>query len=74
MDDTDIRPPVRRVCGRCVVEFYNELHPHQALTNRPPMAVSRDAIAGAGAVDMVDNVSALPTCPQPQKQTQPLAA
>ena len=24
----------------------------------------------AGAVDMMDNASALPTCPQPQKQTR----
>ena len=29
---------------------------------------------GARAVDVMDNGSALPTCPQPQQQTQPLAA
>jgi putative transposase len=56
------------------VAFYNELRPHQALADRTPMAVWRQAIAGAGAVDMMDNASALPTCPQPQEQTQPLAA
>jgi putative transposase len=57
------------------IAFYNELRPHQALADRPPMAVVwREAIAGAKAVDMMDNASALPTCPQPQKQTQPLAA
>ncbi len=39
-----------------------------------PMAVWREAIAGAGAVDMTDNASALPTCPQQQNQTQSLAA
>jgi putative transposase len=46
----------------------------QALADRTPMAVWRKAIAGAGAVDMMDNASALPTCPQQQKQTQSLAA
>ena len=30
--------------------------------------------SSARAVDMMDNASALPTCPQPQQQTQPLAA
>ena len=54
--------------------FYNEWRPHQALADRTPMAVWREAVAGAGAVDMMDNASALPTCPQPQKQTRPLAA
>ena len=48
------------------VAFYNERRPHQALADRTPMAVWREAIAGAGAVDMMDNASALPTCPQPQ--------
>ena len=47
--------------------------PHQALADRMPMAVWREAIVGR-AVDMMDNASALPTCPQPQQQTQPLAA
>ena len=56
------------------ITFYNELRPHQALADRAPMAVWREAIAGAGTVDMMDNASALPTCPQPQKLTQPLAA
>jgi hypothetical protein len=36
--------------------------------------VDLEAIAGAGAMDVMDNGSALPTGPQPQKQTQPLAA
>ena len=56
------------------IAFYNERRPHQALTDRAPIAVWREAIAGAEAVDMMDNAPALPTCPQPQKQTQPLAA
>jgi putative transposase len=56
------------------IAFYNERRPHQALAGRTPMAVWREAIAGAGAVDMMDNASALPTCPQQQKQTQSLAA
>ena len=56
------------------VAFYNDRRPHQALADRMPMAVWREAIGGARAVDMMDNASALPTCPQPQQQTQPLAA
>ena len=58
------------------IAFYNERGPNQALDDRTPMAVWREAGAGGGAVDMMDNASALPTCPQPQKQTQtqPLAA
>jgi putative transposase len=56
------------------IAFYNDRRPHQALADRTPMAVWREAIAGARAVDMMDNASALPTCPQPQQQTQPLAA
>jgi len=47
---------------------------HQALGYRTPMAVWREGIAGAKAVDMMDNAAALPTCPQQQKQTKPLAA
>lgn len=56
------------------VAFYNERRPHQALNYRTPMAVWCEAVAGARAVDMMDNASALPTCPQPQKQTQSLVA
>ena len=56
------------------VAFYNDRRPHQALADRMPMAVWREVIVGARAVDMMDNASALPTCPQPQQQTQPLAA
>jgi len=56
------------------IAFYNDRRPHQALADRTPMAVWREAIAGAGAVDMMDNASALPTCPQQQEQTQSPAA
>ena len=56
------------------IVFYNERRPHQALADRTPMAIWREAVDGAKAVDMMDNASALPTCPKPQKQTQPLAA
>jgi putative transposase len=56
------------------VAVYNERRPHHALADRTPMAVWREALAGARAVDMMDNSFALPTCPQPQQQTQPLAA
>ena len=59
------------------IAFYNDQRPHQALGHRAPMTVRRDGAAGPKAVDMtlrLDNASALPTCPQPQKQTQPLAA
>ena len=34
------------------IVFYNERRPHQALADRTPMAVSREAIEGAGPVDM----------------------
>ena len=61
-------------CGRSQTLLYNERRPHQALADRTPMAVWREAKAGPKAVDMIDNAPALPTCPQPQKQTQPLAA
>jgi putative transposase len=60
--------------------FYNERRPHQAMSNRMPMAVWRTGInqieAAAKAVDMplcLDNANALPTYPQ-QKQKQPKAA
>ena len=46
------------------IAFCDDRRPHQALAGRTPMAVWREAIAGAGAVDMMDNASALPTCPQ----------
>jgi putative transposase len=55
------------------MEFYNEQRLHQALGYRAPMALWRQQIASARAVDMMDNAFALPTCPQEQ-QTQPLAA
>jgi putative transposase len=53
------------------INFYNGRRPHQALGHRTPMAVWRDASSGRlaeNAVDMMDNASALPTCPQPQQQ------
>jgi putative transposase len=56
------------------VAFYNERRPHQALADRSPMAVWREATVGVKAVDMMDNASALPPGPQPQQQTKPLAA
>ena len=56
------------------IALYNDQRPHQALADRKPMAVWREAIAGTGAVDMMDNPSALPRCRQQQKQTQSLAA
>jgi len=66
------------------IAFYNTRRPHQALDNRPPMAVWRAGVTGAlgdTAVDMtlvlrtsLDNASALPTCPQPQQQQQALIA
>jgi putative transposase len=58
------------------VDFYNTKRFHRALGNRMPMAVWRDgaaALAGAGC-GYVDNARALPTDPQQQQQTQPLAA
>ncbi len=57
--------------------FYNTRRPHQALGRRTPMAVWRDGVTGAfgaRAVDMMDNATALTTCPQQQQQTPPLAA
>ena len=58
------------------IGFYNNSRPHQALSNRTPMAVWRDGVTGAlgeKAVDMtlrLDNAHALPTCPQPSQQQQ----
>jgi putative transposase len=62
------------------IAFYNGRRPHQALGNRTPMAVWREAVTGAlgdTAVDMtlrLDNADALPTCPQPPQQQQALVA
>jgi putative transposase len=56
--------------------FYNSVRPHQALGNRTPMAVWREAVTGDlgnTAVDMtlrLDNAGALPTYPQPPQQQQ----
>ena len=60
--------------------FYNGKRPHQALGNRPPMAVWRAAITGpltGNAVDMplrLDDAGASPTCPQRPPQQHPLVA
>jgi hypothetical protein len=60
--------------------LYNGRRPHQALGNRTPMAVWRDAVTGAlgnTAVDMtlrLDNAGALPTCSQPPLQQAILVA
>ncbi len=62
------------------VAFYNHRRPHQGLGDRTPMAVWREGVSGGfgnTAVDMtlrLDNASALPTCPQPQRQQQRFAA
>ena len=56
--------------------FYNTKRFHRALGNRTPMAVWRDgaaAVVDAGC-GYGDNADALPTDPQQQQQTQPLAA
>ena len=61
------------------IAFYNSVRPHQALDNRTPMAVWRDAVTGAlgdTAVDMtlrLDNARALPTYPQPPQQQEGVA-
>jgi putative transposase len=60
--------------------FYNTRRPHQALGNKTPMAVWREAATGprgATAADMtlrLDNAGALPPCPQPQQHQQQFAA
>ena len=56
------------------MEFYNGQRLHQALGYRTPMAIWREGMAGATAVDMMDNADALTTCPQQQQQTKTLAA
>lgn len=56
------------------MEFYNERRLHQVPGYRAPMALSREKIAGAKAVDMMDKACALPTGLWQQKQTPPLAA
>jgi putative transposase len=56
------------------IDFYNHERPHRALGLRAPMAVWREGAASQRTVDMMDNAAALPTCPQRQQQTQPLAA
>jgi putative transposase len=56
------------------MEFYNDMRLHQALGYRTPMAVWRQGMAAATAVDMMDNADALTTCPQQQQMTKPLAA
>jgi putative transposase len=56
------------------MEFSNDRRLHQALGYRAPMALWREQTASAGAVGMMDNAFALPTCPQQEQPTQPLAA
>ena len=59
------------------ISFYNTRRPHQALGGRTPMSIWREGVTGAlgaNAVDIVDNATALTTCPQQQQQTQPIAA
>jgi putative transposase len=61
------------------IAFYNARRPHQALGNRPPMAVWREGVNGAlggNAVDMtlrLDDACASPTGPQPKQQEQKLS-
>jgi hypothetical protein len=75
-DARGIEHAVPRSHGRSVADFYNTRRPHQALGDRPPMAVWREGVIGAldeTTVDMtlrLDNAGALPTCPQPPQQQQ----
>ncbi|WP_461324669.1 hypothetical protein [Bradyrhizobium diazoefficiens] len=45
------------------IAFYNDRRLHQSLGYRTPMAVWRERMQAAQAVDMVDNADALTTCP-----------
>ncbi|WP_439711391.1 hypothetical protein [Bradyrhizobium elkanii] len=54
--------------------FYNDRRLHQAHGYRTPMAVWRERMQPAKAVDMVDNADALATCPQQLQQTESRAA
>ncbi|WP_258769976.1 IS3 family transposase [Bradyrhizobium arachidis] len=56
------------------IAFYNDRRLHQAHDYRTPMAVWRERMQAAKAVDMVDNADALTTCPQQLQQTESLAA
>ncbi|MEY9138966.1 hypothetical protein ABIE79_010496 [Bradyrhizobium diazoefficiens] len=56
------------------IAFYNDRRLHQSLGYRTPMAVWRERMQAAQAVDMVDNADALTTCPQQFQQTESLAA
>ena len=72
-DGTEVRAGVAQWMA-----FYNDQRPHQALDNRAPMEVWREAMIGAlppMAVDMMlalrpslDDAIASPTYPQPQQQ------
>ncbi|MFK4535050.1 transposase InsO family protein [Bradyrhizobium ottawaense] len=56
------------------IAFYNDRRLHQAHGYRTPMAVWRERVQAAKAMDMVDNADALTTCPQQLQQTESLAA
>jgi putative transposase len=55
------------------IAFYNHRRLHQGLGYRAPMRVWREGTT-AQTVDMMDNAVALPTGPQQQQNTTPLAA